>query len=86
MCTNSKKVHLNWFNVNSLAANPPKFQVIFPGNPNFNIKFLNINCHILSSSIVVKLLGIDDKLSFLHDSKGYAFAIYKCKQQDQSPY
>ena len=62
---------LNWFDQNSLVANPAKFQIIFPGSPNLHIE-LNLNGHIIKNSSVVKLLGIfiDDKLSFLPHIKG----------------
>ena len=61
----STKLILIWFNVNSLVANPAKFQVIFPGSPSSNISIF-IDGAIIESSDVVNLLGvlIDDKLSF----------------------
>jgi len=53
---------LNWFELNSMAANPAKFQIIFLGTrgkiPHFSIHEINIpttNC--------VKLLGINNDCS-----------------------
>ena len=58
---------LNWFKINSMVANPAKFQIMFLGqgitNKELNFKIDNIT---LSCSTEVKLLGIiiDEKLNF----------------------
>ena len=56
---------IQWFNCNSMVANPAKFQVIFLGINNENLR-LNIDGNIINSTNTVKLLGvtIDDKLCF----------------------
>ena len=49
---------MNWFKINSLKANPGKFQfMVLSANKNdcFN---LNVACKIIPSSSEVKLLGI----------------------------
>ena len=57
----------NWFWINSMVANPDKFQIIFLRSSinNNNITFILENKHIKSNN-VVKLLGIiiDHKLTF----------------------
>ena len=56
---------INWFLNNGMVANPDKFQVIFLGTGNQEIKIKIGSCTIENSS-EVKLLGvtIDSKLSF----------------------
>ena len=57
----------NWFRINSMIANPGKFQIVFlgPSINNNNITFIVENQHIKSPN-EVKLLGIttDHKLTF----------------------
>ena len=57
----------NWFRINSMVANPGKFQIIFIGSSinNNDIIFIVQNKHIKSNN-EVKLLGItiDHKLTF----------------------
>ena len=57
---------IEWCDLNSLVANPAKFQFILPGSPNIKTS-LNIRGIMIQNSNTVKLLGIliDDKLSFL---------------------
>ena len=49
----------NWFRINSMVANPDKFQIIFLRSSinNNNITFIVENKHIKSNN-VVKLLGL----------------------------
>ena len=58
---------LNWFRINSMVANPGKFQIMFLGSniDNSKITFMIENKRVKSRS-EVKLLGItiDDKFSF----------------------
>ena len=56
-----------WFKLNSMIANPEKFQIIFLGNKNNDSFTLNINDCVVRNSASVKLLGIliDDNLSFI---------------------
>ena len=58
---------LNWFRINSMVANPGKFQTMFLGSniDNSKVKFMIENKRVKSRS-KVKLLGvkIGDKLSF----------------------
>ena len=60
-------VVLNCFHVNSMVANPGKFQIMFPGSliNNSNITFIVENKHIKSTN-EVKLMGIiiNHKLTF----------------------
>ena len=62
----------NWFRINSMVANPGKFQIIFLGSSinNNNIIFIVENKHIKSNN-EVKLLGItiDHKLTFTKHMK-----------------
>ena len=62
----------NWFRINSMVANPGKFQIIFlgPSINNSNILFIVENKHIKSNN-EVKLLGItiDHKLTFTKHMK-----------------
>ena len=60
------KTMIEWFKVNSMAANPGKFQIMFLGvNSNENILF-NFESTILTAKNEVRLLGIDidHKLNF----------------------
>ena len=52
---------LNWFRINSMVANPGKFQIMFLGSniDNGNITFMIENKRVKSRGIT-----IDDKLSF----------------------
>ena len=54
-----------WYEINSLVANPDKFQLIFPGTKEANLS-IKIGSFDLDSSETVKLLGviIDSQLSF----------------------
>ena len=57
---------LRWFSLNSMVANPEKFQVMFLGvNDNLDISF-EISGINISATNTVKLLGveIDHKLTF----------------------
>ena len=70
---------INWFKLNSMVANPEKFQIMFLGiKDNTNISF-EIDGNIIFGSNFVKLLGIliDHKLSF----SSHIEAI--CKQASQ---
>jgi hypothetical protein len=57
---------LEWFRVNSIAANPAKFQLMFLGRGQLNDIEICINNITLKSKLCVKLLGvnIDYKLNF----------------------
>ena len=59
---------LNWFRINSMVANPSKFQIMFLGSniDNNEITFM-VEDKKVRSKTEVKLLGItiDDKLSFI---------------------
>ena len=65
--SNDTHLILNWFTINSMVANPGKFQITFLGSniDNSKITFMIENKRVKSRS-EVKLLGItiDDKLSF----------------------
>ena len=56
-----------WFEINGLAANPGKFQVMFLGS-NIDISQFNLGRFTIKVSETVKLLGIyiDNKLQFKH--------------------
>ena len=64
--SNDTHIVPNWFRINSMVANPGKFQIIFLGSSinNNNIIFIVENKHIKSNN-EVKLLGIpiDHKLT-----------------------
>ena len=64
--SNDTHLILNWFRINSMVANPGKFQIMFLGSniDNSKITFMIENKRVKSRS-EVKLLGItiDDKLS-----------------------
>jgi len=57
---------LKWFKLNSMVANPSKFQVMFLGNKHNEIESFSVNGVDLKPSANVKLLGvtIDRKLNF----------------------
>ena len=57
---------LYWFKVNSMAANPDKFQLMFLGKNKDNIAKISFENIILQPTNCVKLLGIniDNKLNF----------------------
>ena len=57
---------IQWFECNSLGANPDKFQLMILGTKDFSKKCLNINGMKCISTKSVKLLGIhvDWKLDF----------------------
>ena len=65
--SNDTHLILNWFRINSMVANPGKFQIMFLGSniDNSKITFMIENKRVKYRS-EVKLLGItiDDKLSF----------------------
>ena len=63
---NHLKILLEWFEYNSMVANPSKFQLIYPGTFNQNLS-LKIKDIVLNNVEVVKLLGlkIDDKISLV---------------------
>ena len=69
---------LEWFNNNSMVANPSKFQLIFPGTVNANIA-IKIGKFTVKSVEIVKLLGVkfDSKLSFVPHVKEL------CRKSDQ---
>ena len=56
---NDTKIALDWFNINSMVANPAKFQVMFLGKriDNNQISF-QVGDKILKTTSDVKLLGI----------------------------
>ena len=68
--SNDTHLILNWFRINSMVANPGKFQIMFFGSniDNSKITFMieNKRSIINKSRSEVRLLGItiDDKLSF----------------------
>ena len=66
--SNEMHLILNWFRINSAAANPGKLQIIFLGSDidNSKIIFMIENKRVKSRS-AVKLPGvtIDNKLSFI---------------------
>ena len=70
--SNDTHIVPNWFRINSMVANPGKFQIIFlgPSINNSNILFIVENKHIKSNN-EVKLLGItiDHKLTFTKHMK-----------------
>ena len=58
---------LNWFSINSMVANPDKFQLMFLGlNNNLNKLSIKIGIEFICESKEVKLLGvtIDNDLKF----------------------
>ena len=57
---------LDWFKINSMKANPGKFQFMVLGVKNIAPFSLNVNGKIVSCSNEVKLLGItiDNQLKF----------------------
>ena len=57
---------LEWFKVNSMVANPEKFQIMFLGIPENEINTFQIGDIQVATSQMVKLLGvlIDSKLTF----------------------
>ena len=72
---------LNWFTINSMVANPGKFQIMFLGSniDNTKITFMIENKRVKSRS-EVKLLGItiDDKLSFTTHIENLCSAASNC--------
>ena len=66
--SNDTHIVLNWFKVNSMVANPDKFQIMFLGSKfdNCKITFAIENKQVKCKS-EVKLLGItnDEKLTFM---------------------
>ena len=60
------EIAMTWFQNNSLAANPKKFQLMFLGTQKIVNKCVNINGNIFRSKTSIKLLGvyIDWKLNF----------------------
>ena len=57
---------IEWYKINSMAANPAKFQVMFLGRKEFNTIEFKVEDIVLKSTNSVKLLGviIDCKLNF----------------------
>ena len=57
---------LHWFKINSMAANPDKFQLMFLGKVSENVTNISIDNVILQATNSVKLLGIniDNNLNF----------------------
>ena len=57
---------MNWFNGNSMEANPDKYHILLPGNDSRRITIGN---ETISSSECEKLLGIkiDSNLNFKED-------------------
>ena len=72
---NDTHLILNWFRINSMVANPGKFQIMFLGSntDNSKITFMIENKRVKSRG-EVKLLGITIKISCrsLHILKTYA--------------
>jgi len=70
---------VEWFRLNSMVANPEKFQAMFLGVTHSNNISIEINGNIIYASNSVKLLGIliDHKLSFTSHIEGI------CKQASQ---
>ena len=64
---------LDWFKINSVKANPGKFQFMVLGVTNIVPFILNINGKIIPSSNEVKLLGIsiDNQLKFKSISRSF---------------
>ena len=64
--TRDAKRAIDWFNLNSLIANPEKFQMMFLGKNTENVISINVSGTLVNSTNTVKLLGvtIDSKLSF----------------------
>ena len=64
---------LNWFDSNSMVANPSKFQVVFLGLKKDQHLALEINGDVITNSRAVKLLGVtfDSQLNF----KNHATAL-----------
>ena len=60
------KTILKWFRINSLKANPEKFQFMILGKKQCNKVKLTINSIVIKESNSVKLLGItiDNMLNF----------------------
>ena len=60
------EIAMTWFQNNSLAANPKKFQLMFLGTQKIVNKCVNINGNIFRSKTAIKVLGvyIDRKLHF----------------------
>ena len=54
---------INWFKINSMVANPEKFQIMFLGAKAENLT-MNICGNSIKAANKVKLLGIDSKLDF----------------------
>ena len=65
--SNDPHIVFNWFKVNSMVANPGKFQIMFPGSRIDNCKItFGIEDEQIKCKGEVKLLGItiDEKLTF----------------------
>ena len=52
------KIILKWFRINSLKANPEKFQFMILGKKQFNKVKLKVNSIVINESDTVELLGI----------------------------
>ena len=71
---------LYWFKINSMNANPEKFQFMILGKKSYQPQKLSINTFIISDSDEVELVGltIDKELNFSeHTDKLYRNAQYK---------
>ena len=64
--THNMKTVLKWFRINSLKANPGKFQFMILGKKQCNEVKLIINSIVINESNAVELLGItiDNRLTF----------------------
>ena len=81
--SNDTLLVLNWFKINSMVANPGKFQIMFLGLniENSKITFMIENKRVKFKS-EVKLLGItmDDKLSFTTYTENLSSTASNCLQ------
>ena len=81
--SNDTLLVLNWFKINSMVANPGKFQIMFLGLniENSKITFMIENKRVKFKS-KVKLLGItmDDKLSFTTYTENLSSTASNCLQ------
>ena len=74
------KIILKWFRINSLKANPGKFQFMILGKKQCNKVKLKINSIVINESDTVELLGItvDNVLTFIeHTNNLCRIASYK---------
>ena len=67
--SNDAHLILNWFRINSMVANPGKFQIMFLGSniENSKITFMVENKRVKSrSEVKLLVITIDNKLSFTY--------------------